>query len=225
MALGPVSGMTAVEKHEGPVSLIDSDELDRDVSNRARREETRKNAVSIKSARAFLGKRSGRGSLHRDMNTVDATALLISGIIGSGIFVSPSAILEDTGSFGVSMMCWIAGACISICGSLCYIELGLFIPHTGGDYLYILQAYTFRNCNKWTELFGSLLAFLYLWTNIFVIRPASMSIIALTCSYYFTQPFFIGCEAPKGALTCLALSVLGNPLSTPLCFESHFALE
>ena len=149
----------------------------------------------------------GRGSLHKGMNLLDAIAFVVSTIIGSGIFITPALILEKTGSFGVSMICWFAGMFIAICGGLCYIELGLLIPRTGAEYVYILQAYSFKNRNKWTKLLGSLMAFLYIWTTISVIRPTSTSIIALTCVRYLIRPFYIDCDIPEGVLKCLAISI------------------
>ena len=149
----------------------------------------------------------GRGSLRKDMNLLDAVAFVVSTIIGSGIFITPALILDKTGSFGVSMICWFAGTVIAICGGLCYIELGLLIPRTGAEYVYILQAYSFKKRNKWTELLGSLMAFLYIWTTIIITRPTSTSIISLTCVRYLTRPFYIDCDIPDGVLKCLALSI------------------
>ena len=155
-------------------------------------------------------KKDGRGALRKDINLIDATAFLVGGTIGSGIFITPAIILRETGSFGVSMLCWLVGMVISILGALCYIELGLLIPKTGGEYMYILNAYTFRNRNKWVKSFGSLLAFLFTWTNIFVVRPSSTAIVTLTCARYLTRPFYIGCEIPVSVLKTLALFIISK---------------
>ena len=152
--------------------------------------------------------RETSSSLRRDVNIVDAIAMVVGGIIGSGIFITPASILEDTGSFGVSMMCWFAGMVIAICGGLCYIELSLLIPRTGAEYVYILQAYSFKNRNKWTELLGSLMAFLYTWSAIIIIRPTATSIIALTCTRYLTRPLYIDCDIPEVVLKCLTIAIL-----------------
>ena len=154
----------------------------------------------------------GKGTLRKDMNLIDAIAFVVGVIIGSGIFITPALIMEETGSFGVSMICWVAGAVIAIYGGLCYIELGLLIPRTGSEYVYILQAYSFKNRNKWTQLLGSLMAFLYTWTAIIIIRPTSTSIITLTCVRYLTRPFYIDCDIPEGVLKCLAISILSEQL-------------
>jgi len=158
-------------------------------------------------------KKDGRGYLRKDINLIDATAFLVGGTIGSGIFITPAIILQETGSFGVSMLCWLVGMVISILGALCFIELGLLIPKTGGEYMYILNAYTFRNRNKWVESFGSLLAFLFTWTNIFVVRPSSTAIVTLTCARYLTRPFYIGCEIPVSVLKTLSLFIISMQLT------------
>ena len=152
----------------------------------------------------------GKGSLRKDMNLLDTTAYIVGSIIGSGIYITPASILEDTGSFGVSMVCWFAGMLIAICGGLCYLELSLLIPRTGAEYVYIMEGFSFKNRNKWTELLGSLLAFLYTWTSIVIIRPTSTAIIALTCARYLTRPLYIDCDIPEGIIKCLAISLLSK---------------
>ena len=158
-----------------------------------------------------LGENSqGKGYLRKRMNLLDSIAFVVGGTIGSGIYIRPAFILEKTGSFGVSMICWLAGMLIAVFGGLCYIELALLIPKTGQEYVYILEGYSFKKRNKWTELLGSLLAFLYAWTSIIIIRPTSIAIITLTCSRYLIRPIYIDCDIPEGVVKCLAISILSK---------------
>ena len=158
--------------------------------------------------------KDGNGALRKDMNLIDAIAFVAGTIIGSGIFITPAIILRETGSFGVSMLCWLVGMIVALVGSFCYMELGLLIPKTGGDYIYILHAYTFRKRNKWLESFGSLVAFLFTWSSIFITGPCGTAITSLTCAHYLTQPFFIGCEIPQGMLKTTALFIVGKTTQT-----------
>ena len=154
----------------------------------------------------------GKVSLRRGINLIDTTAMVIGGIIGSGIFITPAIILELTGSFGVSMLCWVAGTIIAVFGGLCFVELSLLVPRTGGQMVYILEGFSFKNRNKWTRLLGQLLAFLYTWASIVIIRPASLAIISLACTRYLTRPFYLDCEIPENLLKCLALAIISKCL-------------
>lgn len=157
-----------------------------------------------------ISKDVNAGSLRKGMNLLDAVAVIVGGTIGSGIFITPAVILEMTGSFGVSLTCWLAGTLIAMCGGLCYVELTLLLPRSGGEFVYILEGYSFNNRNKWTQFFGSLMAFLYSWTAITVIRPSSIAIVTLTCSRYLIRPFYLDCELPVWILKCIAFSILSE---------------
>ena len=148
--------------------------------------------------------------LKRAITPLSGIGMVVGNLIGSGIFITPSTILCLTGSFGLSLICWTAGAVIALAGALCYFELGMIVRKTGGDYAILTEVYSFRKKNRWVEMLGSLVAFLFTWTSVVVLRGASASIITLACARYLTRPFFIGCVVPEDVVKLLALSILSE---------------
>ncbi|XP_072037629.1 cystine/glutamate transporter-like [Amphiura filiformis] len=120
-------------------------------------------------------------------------------MIGSGIFISPKGILENTGSVGMSIVIWVLCGLISMCGALCYAELGTMIPKSGAEFNYFLETY------------GGMIAFMYLWVANFILKPAS-AIIILACAEYIVQPFYEGtsCGAPDITIKLIAICIAGE---------------
>jgi basic amino acid/polyamine antiporter, APA family len=113
--------------------------------------------------------------LRRTLGTVDLTFLVVGSVIGSGIFLVPSAVLAGTGSVPSALAVWIAGGVLSFFGALSYAELGSMDASSGGLYAYIRDA------------FGRFPAFLFGWTLFLVIGSGSIATLAVAAANYMGQ--------------------------------------
>src|SRR5262252_9913166 len=93
-------------------------------------------------------------------------AMVVGHIIGTGVFLVPSAMTRATGSVGLVFLVWIVGGILSLFGALTIAELGAAMPEAGGAYVYL------------TRGFGPVWGFLFGWMNNMVGKPASISTIA-----------------------------------------------
>ena len=91
--------------------------------------------------------------LKREFGVFAGCSLVAAGMIGSGIFLSPGVVLKNCGNFWVSIAVWIVTGFIALTGALCYLELALLIPKTGGPYHYL------------TKGLGKLTGYEYMWIN------------------------------------------------------------
>ncbi|KAI1901272.1 hypothetical protein AGOR_G00032610 [Albula goreensis] len=131
-------------------------------------------------------------ALKKEIGLVSACGIIVGNIIGSGIFVSPKGVLENASSVGLALIVWIVTGIITAIGALCYAELGVTIPKSGGDYSYV------------KDIFGGLAGFLRLWIALLVIYPTNQAVIALTFSNYVLQPLFPTCLPSDSGLRLLA---------------------
>ncbi|KAJ0164047.1 Low-affinity methionine permease [Colletotrichum tanaceti] len=80
-------------------------------------------------------------TLGRTLTWQSAYILVISRVIGSGIFATPGAILRSVGSPGLSLLLWLIGAIIAGCGLMVSLEFGSMLPRSGGDKVYLEFTY------------------------------------------------------------------------------------
>jgi len=85
--------------------------------------------------------RHPRGLLVRQLSSGDATMLVVSSIIGVGIFLTPGSVADLLPHPGVFLAAWLVGGLLSLAGALANAELGAMYPHAGGDYVYLREAY------------------------------------------------------------------------------------
>ncbi|ODA82735.1 hypothetical protein RJ55_01244 [Drechmeria coniospora] len=77
----------------------------------------------------------------RQIGVTSASLLILNRIIGTGIFATPGTILALSGSVGLSLLMWIAGAVIAAAGTAVYMELGTGLPKNGGEKNYLEYVY------------------------------------------------------------------------------------
>jgi basic amino acid/polyamine antiporter, APA family len=105
--------------------------------------------------------------LSRDLSVSHAGAVVVGTIIGSGIFLVPSEMMQAVGSAKLVYLAWFVGGLLSFFGALTYAELGAMKPQAGGEYVYVRDAY------------GPLGGFLYAWTWFVIAKPASIASVTI----------------------------------------------
>jgi APA family basic amino acid/polyamine antiporter len=130
--------------------------------------------------------------LPRVLGFWDIIAIVVGGVIGSGIFIVPAAVAKQAQTPLLILAVWVLGGLLSFFGALSFSELGAAYPHAGGVYIYLREAY------------GSLLAFLFGWTLFLVIDSGAIATLAVAFSTsYLTR--FISLTALQAKLISVAL--------------------
>ncbi len=100
--------------------------------------------------------KAGKPALLRQIGIVSATALVISNMVGTGIFTTTGFLAGDLGDPKLVLFIWVVGAMIALAGAFCYSELGINFPSSGGEYVYLTRAYgpTWGFMTGWVSLFA-----------------------------------------------------------------------
>ena len=175
------------------------------------------------------------GGLKKELSLFNSVTFVVGSIIGSGIYITASNTVKYSGSIGLSLVLWVVGSLVAIAGGLSYIEIATLIPSSGGDYAYLREMYSFgrrgerkreRRGEEETKgeedhtikdgdgggffvTFGNLLGFLFGWSTVILVRPASNAVQLLTFGKYFSHALLLvgGIKggATSGLVTILAV--------------------
>jgi basic amino acid/polyamine antiporter, APA family len=115
--------------------------------------------------------------LKRALGLWAAAAIVVGTVIGSGIFLVPTRMIQRVGTTGMVFAVWIAGGLLSLFGALSYAELAAAMPEAGGEVNYLREAY------------GPLWSFIYGWTQMWVAKSGSVATLA-TGFFLYLANFF-----------------------------------
>lgn len=110
--------------------------------------------------------------LPRKLGLLDATLIVIGIVIGVGIFLLPNVIARSLSSAFAIVVVWVVAGVLSYFGALAYAELGAMMPVTGGQYVYLREAY------------GPMCAFLCGWVIVLAVVPGGIAFLAVGFSIY-----------------------------------------
>jgi len=103
----------------------------------------------------------------RVISRLDATALVVGSMIGSGIFIVSAQIIRDVHAPGLLLLVWAIAGVVTLMGALTYGELAAMFPKAGGQYVYLRESIS--------PLFG----YLYGWTLFVVIQTGTIAAVAV----------------------------------------------
>lgn len=136
--------------------------------------------------------------LARRLGLFDATMLVMGGIIGSGIFVTPAEVARHVTTPLLIVGVWVLGGLVALAASFVYAELAARRPEVGGQYAYLRDAY------------GPMPAFLYGWALLLVIQSGGMAAVAITFARYFSDLVQLPLSENAIAVAVLALLTMIN---------------
>src|SRR5262247_948328 len=132
----------------------------------------------------------------RKLTLFDATMIVISGIIGSGIFINPYIVAQTVKTPFLILAVWGACGLIALAGAFVFAELSTVMPKVGGQYAFFREA------------FHPLVAFLHGWSLLFIIQSGATAAVAVAFAQYVARLVQLSPNviAPLAAAIMLALS-------------------
>lgn len=111
-------------------------------------------------------------SYKRTLSLFDGTMVVVGGIIGSGIFLSPAIVAQRVDTPFLILLAWAFGGALALVGAICFAELGARRPEAGGGYVYL------------RETFGPIFGFLYGWKLLLVSATGAIAALAIIFARY-----------------------------------------
>ena len=115
--------------------------------------------------------------LERKLGAFDAAMIVSGAIIGAGIFINPGESAKFLQTSSQLLVVWILGGLVAFLGALCFAEFGAMFPQTGGQVVYLENAFS-----PWT-------GFLFGWTLFSTIQTGAIAAVSYTCASFIS--FFL----------------------------------
>lgn len=114
-------------------------------------------------------------ALVRGLGLVAAISIIIGNVIGTGVFLKARVMTCNVGSPDYVMLAWVAAGVLSLAGALTYAELAAMLPHAGGTYNFLREAYG----RVWSFLFG--------WMQIFIAKAGAQASVAVAFGIFLND--------------------------------------
>jgi len=118
---------------------------------------------------------SGESPFARRLGLFDAVMIVISGIVGSGIFINPYVVAQKVGTSALILTVWIAGGLLALAGAFVFAELSTVLPKVGGQYAFFREA------------FHPAVAFLHGWSLLLIIQSGATAAVAVAFAQYVAR--------------------------------------
>src|SRR6266478_870643 len=133
----------------------------------------------------------------RQLGLFDAVMIVMGGIVGAGIFANPSEVAHRVHTPFLILGVWVLGGFIAMCGAFIWAELATRLPGTGGQYLYLREAY------------HPSVAFVYGWGLLLVTQTGGMAAVAVIFASYFRGLTGLGwSDTALAAILLLSLTTI-----------------
>lgn len=136
------------------------------------------------------------GSMPAEFGVATATFLIIASMVGTGVLTTSGYTVLSVGSNQLMLGLWVLGGVTAACGALTLCELTAALPRSGGDYVYLYEAY------------GPLVAFLSGWVSFLIGFSAPAAVAALFAALYLTAPLDLGHELSLNVQRAVATSLI-----------------
>jgi APA family basic amino acid/polyamine antiporter len=120
--------------------------------------------------------------------------IVMGGIVGAGIFINPYVVAQQVHTPLLILCAWLIGGLIALAGAFVYAELAARLPGTGGQYVYLREA------------FHPSVAFVYGWALLLVTQTGGMAAVAVTFAHYFLE--ITHAPVPPALVAAVALALL-----------------
>ena len=134
--------------------------------------------------------------LRRGLGRLEATTLVVGGIIGTTIFLVTSDVARTVGSPELVLLTWLTAGLLAGAAALCFAELSAAIPETGGTYVFLKRAYR-----------SNLVGFGFAWMMCFAYGTGAIAVVAIMAATFLMPVLHLFglADGEPVALTAVAL--------------------